>query len=66
MKAEILEILDIVYSDYPNEPDWAAVKTFIYQCADPVQVQLELIKVMWLYAEDPAAFEELIRLEQSQ
>lgn len=66
MKPEILEILDIIYSEYPDEPDWAAVQTYVYQCDKPLELQVEVLKVMWLYAEDPAAFEELIRLEQSQ
>lgn len=66
MNKDVLDILDIVYSDYPNEPDWAAIKQRIYVCENPTQVQLELIKVMWLYAEDPAAFEELIYFDRTQ
>lgn len=64
MIPEVCQILDLVYAESPQEPDWAAVKTLIHTFDNPEQVQLELIRVMWLYAEDPAAFEELIYREQ--
>ena len=67
MNPEIMQILDLLYSEYPaSEPDWAAIKTLIFTFDNPTKVMLELMQVMFIYAEDPSAFEELIYFDKSQ
>lgn len=51
------ELLDLVFDNYPEQPEWAEVKTLAYQSEKPVELITELCRVLFLYGEDPAAFD---------
>jgi hypothetical protein len=50
------KILDAIYADYPEQPDWAVIQTMIYLAPNPIELFTELAKVQYLYSEDYSAF----------
>lgn len=52
----LTKILDAIYANYPEQPEWAEIKTMIFQADNPIELFVELARVQYLYAEDPAAF----------
>lgn len=56
---ELCELLDIVF-DSAQEPDWAVVREYAYNSWHRSWLITELFRLMWLCAEDQAAFDEEI------
>ena len=50
------KMLDLIYDSYPDEPEWSEIATLAYQTEKPVELTVELVKAMYLLAEDHAAF----------
>ena len=58
---ELCELLDIVF-DSAEEPDWAAVREQAFTGHNFSWLITELLRLMWLCAEDQSAFDEAIWL----
>lgn len=56
---ELALLLDIVFDD-GGEPDFAAVRQIAYVSRHSSWLIAELLRVMWLYGQDPAAFDEYV------
>lgn len=56
---ELAGLLDMVFVD-SERPDFAFVREVAYHSENSSWLITELLKVMWLYGEDPAAFDEYI------
>ena len=56
---ELCILLDVVF-DSAEEPDWAAVQEYCYISQHYSWLMTELFRLMWLCAEDQAAFDEAI------
>lgn len=56
---ELCELLDIVFES-AQEPDWSVVREICYDSWNTSWLMTELFKLMWLCAEDQAAFDEAI------
>lgn len=56
---ELALLLDIVFEG-DGEPDFAAVRQIAYVSRNSSWLIAELLRVMWLYGQDPAAFDEYI------
>lgn len=56
----IARILDVLYMNSPGEPDWSAVREAIFTAGVSPSLIIEILRVLWLYAEDPSAFEEYL------
>lgn len=54
---KMIDLLNHVFDAYPEEPEWAEIQTMAYQTEKPVETITELARVLYLYGEDPAAFE---------
>lgn len=57
---ELCALLDTVFSAYPARPDFAAIREQAYLSKHSSWLITELLKVLWLYNEDPAAFDEYL------
>lgn len=57
---KLIDLLNAVFDSYPNEPEWAEIQTMAYKSDTPVELITELARVLYLYGEDPAAFETYI------
>jgi hypothetical protein len=57
---ELAALLDAVFDSYPNRPDFAAVRELAYLSKNSSWLITELLKVLWLYSHDEAAFDEYI------
>ena len=67
MKIEILSkeeelcmLLDCTFDDYPARPDFAFIRELAYASKHSSWLITELLKALWLYNEDPAAFDEYV------
>ena len=56
---ELCDLLDIVF-DSAEEPDWAYVEERVYASRRSVWLSKQLLALMWLCAQDQAAFDEEI------
>lgn len=56
---ELAALLDIVFAD-GGKPDFAAVREIAYLSSNSSWLVTELLKVLWLYGQDPAAFDEYV------
>lgn len=56
---ELCELLDFVFES-AQEPDWAHVLELAYRSQNYLWVTNELMKLLWLCAQDQAAFDEAI------
>lgn len=56
---ELCVLLDFVFES-AQEPDWAHVLELAYRSHNYLYVTNELLKLMWLCAQDQAAFDEAI------
>lgn len=57
---ELAQLLDTVFGDYPARPDFSAVRELAFLSTNHSWLITELLKVMWLYGEDPSAFDEYL------
>lgn len=60
MNKEIGRILDVLYLNSPGEPDWSAVREAIFTAGVSQALVIELLRVLYLYAEDTSAFDEYL------
>lgn len=65
---DVTEILDLFYERDGEEPDWAAIRTRLYQVTDSYySVIINLLRAFFAVYEDPAAFATVLyRLEREQ
>ena len=65
---DVTEILDLFYANDGEEPDWAAIRTRLYQMTDSYySVIINLLRAFFAVYEDPAAFATVLyRLEQER
>lgn len=56
---ELCALLDIVFES-AERPDFAAVRELAYASKHSSWLITELLKAMWLCADDPAAFDEYV------
>lgn len=56
---ELCELLDYVFAD-ASRPDFSYVREVAFRSQNSSWLITELVKVMWLCNEDPAAFDEYI------
>lgn len=56
---ELVDLLDLVF-DSAQEPDWAAVRERAYDSWNTSWLMTEMFKLLWLCAQDGAAFDEEI------
>jgi len=57
---ELCALLDIVFGTPNCRPDFAAVRERAYLSKNSSWLITELLKTMWLYSEDPSAFDEYV------
>lgn len=57
---ELAQLLDTVFDCYPARPDFSAVRELAFLSDNHSWLVTELLKVMWLYMEDPSAFDEYL------
>lgn len=57
---ELCALLDITFNDYPARPDFSAIREMAFLSVNHSWLITELLKVMWLYNEDPSAFDEYL------
>ena len=55
---ELCELLDAVFDGYPAQPDFAYIRELAYRSTHSSWLITELLRAMWLYNEDPSAFDE--------
>lgn len=60
MSKEVARILDVLYMNAPGEPDWSAVREAIFTATFSQSLVVEILRVLWLYGEDPSAFEDYL------
>lgn len=65
---DVTEILDMFYANDGEEPDWAVIRTRLYQMTDSYySVIINLLRAFYAVYEDPAAFATVMfRLEREQ
>lgn len=56
---ELVELLDLVFES-AHEPDWAVVRERAYDSWNTSWLMTEMFRLLWLCAEDQAAFDEAI------
>jgi len=56
---ELCALLDLVFES-AQEPDWAAVRELAYDSWNTSWLMTEMFRLLWLCAEDQAAFDEAI------
>ena len=56
---ELCVLLDMVF-DSAQEPDWSVVREKAYESWHRTWIITEMFRLMWLCAEDQAAFDEAI------
>lgn len=56
---ELAGLLDVLFEG-SERPDFAAIRELAFNCRHWSWVITELMKVLWLYGEDPAAFDEYV------
>lgn len=58
---DVIEILDLFYENDAHEPDWAAIKTRLYQMTDShYSVIIGLLRAFHAVYEDEASFQTLM------
>ena len=57
---ELCALLDAVFANGPERPDFAAIRELAYLSKHSSWLITELLKAMWLYGEDPSAFDEYV------
>jgi hypothetical protein len=57
---ELCALLDAVFANGSARPDFAAIREMAYLSKHSSWLITELLKAMWLYGEDPAAFDEYV------
>ncbi|ASX99249.1 hypothetical protein SEA_MOLIVIA_25 [Arthrobacter phage Molivia] len=60
MNKELLRVLDVMHQNDPGEPDWAAVQDIVFSSSNPRSLAMELLRIQYLYAEDPSAFDDFL------
>ena len=60
LNKDVARVLDAVFQNSPAEPDWSAVREAIFTTGASQSFIVELVRVMFLYAEDPSAFDEYL------
>lgn len=60
MKADLIRILDVCMDDPCHEPDLAAIKTIAGSTDKPIALMAEVVKLLWLAAERPDAFDQAV------
>jgi hypothetical protein len=58
---ELCALFDLVFES-AERPDFAAVRELAYRSKHSSWLITELLKAMWLYGEDPSAFDEYVML----
>lgn len=63
---DVTEILDLFYANDGAEPDWAAIRTRLYDMEGSYySVVINLLRAMWAVYESPEVYETIMfRLEQ--
>lgn len=63
---DVVDILDLFYAGDGEEPDWAAIKTRLYEMEESYfKVIIGLLRATWSIYEDESAYKTLrYRLEQ--
>lgn len=56
----LAELLDMVYENYPAEPDWSAIKEKAFTAEKPLELIVDLCKAVYLYSEDESAFQTFL------
>jgi hypothetical protein len=49
-----------MHQNDPGEPDWAAVQDIVFSSSNPRSLAMELLRIQYLYAEDPSAFDDFL------
>jgi hypothetical protein len=57
---ELCALLDLTFDNYPARPDFAAIREVAYISKHSSWLITELLKAMWLYNEDPSAFDDYL------
>lgn len=57
---ELCALLDAVFANGHERPDFAAIREMAYVSKHSSWLITELLKAMWLYGEDPSAFDEYV------
>lgn len=60
LNKDVARVLDVVFQNSPAEPDWSAVREAIFTVGANPAFIVELLRVMYLYSEDPSAFDEYL------
>lgn len=60
LNKDLTRVLDILHQNDPGEPDWAAVQDAVFFSPHPKQLVMELLRIQYLYAEDPSAFDDFL------
>lgn len=63
---DVTEILDLFYAGDGTEPDWAVIRTRLYQMNDSsYKIIINLLRAFWAVYEDQSAFETMMhRLQE--
>lgn len=57
---ELCALLDAVFVNGHERPDFAVIREMAYLSKHSSWLITELLKAMWLYGEDPSAFDEYV------
>jgi hypothetical protein len=57
---ELCALLDLTFDNYPERPDFAAIRELAFVSKHSSWLITELLKAMFLYGEDPSAFDEYL------
>jgi len=60
LNKELVRVLDVMHQNDPGEPDWAAVQDIVFSSENPRALAMELLRIQYLYAEDPSAFDDFL------
>lgn len=60
MTKELTRVLDVMHQNDPGEPDWSAVQDIVFSSPNPRLLVIELLRIQYLYAEDPSAFDDFL------
>lgn len=57
---ELCRLLDAVFDAYPARPDFAYIRELAFLSQNSSWLITELLKALYLYNEDPSAFDEYL------
>lgn len=59
-------MLDALHQNDPGEPDWSAIQDIVFSSNNARALTMELLRIQYLYAEDPSAFDDfLVSLQEA-